>query len=349
MKFACFADTHAHLYKEFSTITEVSGNSRLDQIISALDYMKTYCLENDIKHILFAGDMFHRRKEVNIKVFNAIYDVLSSFSKGGLELIGIPGNHDQESNEQFPEHSLYTFNRLDGITFHSRNNFQHVNENVCICCLPYCKDPEYTLLGIQEAEQFKQAYPDVQLILLAHLGVSGAMVNNMIMQDKFSVESLSPEIFKYGILGHYHRRQFLPGTNHMLYVGSTLQHSFNDEGEDKGFYVIDTNKRHHIEFIPIPSPKFVTVRNPEEMLNVDTKDFVRFLVTEDQVEEIQKTIPEDMQYRIELQKSYEETNRIDVKVGMGFDEVIVKYAGELNVEATEIGLEILKEVSEANV
>src|SRR5690606_6034384 len=188
-------------------------------------------------------------------------------------------------------------------------------------------------------------------ILLGHLGVDGGFVGkgSYAMADVFSVDDLRPDLFKYVLLGHYHRKQMLNDLPHVMYVGAPIQHSFNDEGEDKGFVVIDTEKEDSIEFIPIPNPKFLTVTKDnihalvmDEIL--ENGDYLRIQSREKDLESVLLKIPKGVQYKVELLRDYVENTRVDVKIGMSEEEVVKKYAEEFYPVALETGLKILSEV-----
>jgi DNA repair exonuclease SbcCD nuclease subunit len=171
------------------------------------------------------------------------------------------------------------------------------------------------------------------------------------MADAFTVDDLRPDLFKYVVLGHFHRHQFLGGYPHMFYCGAPIQHSFGDEGEDKGFYIIDTSKRWDVEFVPVPNPKFITmnaydVANEDMQLIADEGHYVRLEVTESELPVALTYLPRNLQYKVHLKREYKEQTRVDVKIGMSFEEIISKYAKEFKPEAESVGLKILREVQE---
>ena len=114
---------------------------------------------------------------------------------------------------------------------------------------------------------------------------------------------------------------------------------------------MDTSKRWDVQFIPIPSPMFFTVKpdsdmcKPEALQSLsDSGHYVRFMCNESQVKDIEKIIQPNLQYKMLTVKEYTEETRVDVKIGMSFSEIIDKYAEEYNPDAKDIGLEILREV-----
>jgi len=341
VKVACLADIHTHIYKEFNDISDITGSSRLDEMIKGLLYAKTYCLENSIKHLLFAGDLFQRRGSVDTIVLNTTHDVFDDITKSGISIWAIPGNHCQPNKRNKPENSLHTFKKICGVTVIDEPSMVWLDEETPVWAVPFSKDGEKVKEAILNPPETL-----VKPILMAHLGVSGAFVgvDSYSMQDYFTTEDLAIDKYKYGVLGHYHSPQILKDAPHFFYCGSPLQNSFNDDGKH-GFMVIDTSKRMDIQFVPIPSPKFVTVENYEDCdFNALVGNYVRFKCTSDQVQDLLTKIPEGLKYKIIAKKVYEEVQRANVKIGMSFEEIVSNYAAQFNPDALQIGLDLLKEV-----
>ncbi|MNJ72147.1 hypothetical protein D3C77_687690 [compost metagenome] len=105
-----------------------------------------------------------------------------------------------------------------------------------------------------------------------------------------------------------------------------------------------------MEFVPIPNPKFVTLegdptkKHEAELLWCrEEGNYVRFVVTSEQLEAWEKIIPDGLQYKVELRKEYQqEEERSGVKIGMGFEEIVTQYAEEKRPDALEEGLELIR-------
>lgn len=362
MRIAAFADLHAHLYKEFDVRTELTGSSRLDKQVSTIKYIRDHCVIEGINLVLFAGDLFHARGGVNTKVKNAIYDEIKAFSKADITIVIIAGNHDQYDNSDVPQNSLHELKQLKGVYVydtvckhpiyvpHPGIKVQKPGDIIELVCAPYSKNVQLVKDYIASVEK-----RDIPQILLFHLGVDGGFVGkgSYPMADAFDVEDLRPDVFKYVIGGHFHRSQTLGGHPHVMYLGAPIQHSFSDEGEDKGFYIFGMEKDCDIEFVPIPNPKFITVDGVPDKFSADDLrlavsqgDYIRFLVTEEELILWEDIIPLGLQYKVELKREYEEQTRIPIKVGMSFEEIIRLYAEENMPEAMQVGLSILAEVQQ---
>ena len=95
------------------------------------------------------------------------------------------------------------------------------------------------ILLLQPAQimQFLSTVPE-QSIIVAHLGVNGALNASGTLQGDYGIDDLTPSKFKLIALGHFHRPQLF--TKNMFYVGATVQQSFSDEipsNELNGFYI----------------------------------------------------------------------------------------------------------------
>lgn len=202
--------------------------------------------------------------------------------------------------------------------------------------------------------------------MLGHLGISGGLVGkgNYAMADSFTVEDLMPDYFSAVYLGHFHKYQLLGGYDHVMYTGAPIQHSFSDEGEQKGFIeAIVVGNKVVSKFIPLQFfyqsgqviPTFHTIKYPENKddiqtyLEQDGETYFRFLVEESHVESLKASVPEGCKYKLEIVRKYEEQERTEVKVGMSFEEIVKTYAEEHNPSATELGLDILREAGENRV
>lgn len=348
MKIACFSDAHAHNFKEFDSLGDRSGSTRLDGIVDSLSYIRGYCDSHHIETALFGGDLFHVRGKINVMVYNAVYREIQAFQASGVHLIMISGNHDQYDNSYKPETSLEILSSEDVEVFDKFGTTvieDSSNNAVVICCVPYSKDIKATCDFIKKcADEIP-----TKKILLMHAGVTGGKVgkSSYPLQDAFTLGDLCIDKFDWIVLGHYHRRQML--TKNTFYCGSPVSLNFNDEIEDKGFYVIDTTKG-ELEFVPIPLPRFITI-SASSVLKGELEeyskagDYLRVIATEEEVQNFVANCPLELKYRIDLQKTYKkEKSRSNIEIGMNFDSIVEQYAKDFNPKAKKVGLNILHEV-----
>lgn len=383
MKLLCTGDWHVHQFTDFSKTLTVKWNdsllryeatddennetkemsSRLFNILNGICDMRDYCLKNNIQDVLLSGDVFHKRANIEVVVFNSTYKILSTFKDVGIEVHIIAGNHDQVDSSQIPTSAIHSFKEIAHVIEKPTCfSIQDKSGDDCVevVAVPYSKDKQFILQSISDLRN-GCCNPD-SAILLTHLGVTGGKVGSgmYVMSDEYSLGDLQYNHWKYIVLGHYHQPQFLEYNT--FYCGTPVQNSFNDElpweNGYNGFFVIDTAKRYDAEFVPIVAPRFITVSSAKELKQYDAEylenNYIRVKATADEAENIKDTLEnilgEDnsQEVRLELEKTYEKDARSDIGVAMPFSDAVKTYANEKydkdnKNEAIDIGLSILAE------
>lgn len=358
MKIIGTADLHAHNYKEFDKRTEESGSRRLDNTLKVLKQMTEYALIYDIECIFIAGDVFHIRNGVNTSVYNGVYDMVNYISSKGITLVMIPGNHDDSSAVDLSPHSLHSFKHIPNVYVLDSLFQQHTftdskGESVNFVGLRYTKDANLVTEMASKLE-----VPTGDNVLLAHLGIAGGLMGSgHSMPEGYHIKDLRPDLFNFMAFGHFHRRQFLNEERTAFYCGSPIQHDFGEEGNESGFVELDT-KSNKVEWILTDTPRFYTV-DLSNHTDLSTKDdivelinmsnginYFRFKVSESILKELVSLLSSypNVSYKLEVIKEYKAEERVDVKIGMPFEEIVSKYAEEFNPEAKQEGIDILREV-----
>ena len=371
MKIACTADWHIHEFQDFAKQITVKWNnrlaryekhpqgkemnSRLFHILSGICDIRDYCKSHNIHHVLHAGDVFHKRGSITVNAFNAAHRVIQTFYSAGLELLIIAGNHDQVDASNSPETSIHTMAKSYGVTIvesPSIHSLSWVNEMVSVVCMPYIRNKTYALESLFNLIGSTNMSPEEmkQSILLMHCGITGGAVGSgmHLMTDDFSLEELRGNKWKYVVLGHYHQPQML--SKNAFYCGTPVQNSFSDELPDNeiggynGFFVIDTNKQHSIEFISVIQPRFITVNNIDDIASHYSDNYFRVKATPEVVESI-SDLGDNV--RVELEKDYSVDARSSIGLADTFENAVKKYfqenySGDYD-KALELGLSILSE------
>ena len=123
----------------------------------------------------------------------------------------------------------------------------------------------------QLAAEIQSLNPELPALLAAHVTLSTADAGSergmIIGREHILLQSnVAHSAFDYVALGHIHKHQVLSQEPPIVYSGSLGAIDFSDEGEEKGFYVIelDTTKpqgerllSHH--FHPVKVRPFVTI------------------------------------------------------------------------------------------
>ena len=124
--------------------------------------------------------------------------------------------------------------------------------------------------------------PNIPAIITAHVTVNGATVGTersmMLGQDHvLLVSALDRPQVGYVALGHIHKHQILrPEPPMVVYSGSLQRVDFSEEGDEKGFCVIDLDqsapqgqRMTNFEFHKLDARSFVTVDVSVDALDVD--------------------------------------------------------------------------------
>lgn len=358
MKIVAIGDIHCHNWKDFSkTINvywddsvgrykeseeteefDIPMNSRLLNILNGLADVRDYCINNSVKLVLFAGDLFHARGSVETTVYNSTYKIFETFYQSSIEVIMVSGNHDQPMSMIHSESSLYPFNRLNQvITEPKMVTYSDGSELLNIICIPYSKDKKMNMEMIQK--MLTESDENASKILLAHVGISGGLVGsgNFVMSDEYNLNELKAPKFKYCVFGHYHKPQVLEYNS--IYAGSLLQNTFNDEGDKHGFWVLDTNKRWDMELVPLDYPEFITIKDKSYDRSVVNGNYIRIQANSSDVEDIMSDIESDEvgmecsnnnMIRLEIEKDYDSNSRSGISIVMSTEDIIRTYVEENN-------------------
>ena len=182
--------------------------------------------KQQITKIIFGGDFFHYRDEINVKSLHFANNLLDLFND--FEIIMIPGNHDAYYKDNSNVHSLSILN--------NRSNIHIINEpsvwnmfGFSICFCPWgtnIKDiPECDLLvGHFEIENF-----NFNSFKVCESGVQSC---DLLTRSKLIIS------------GHFHKRQRRKYSNgEIIYAGNPFEMDFNDIQDQKGFYIFDFSKQ----------------------------------------------------------------------------------------------------------
>lgn len=334
-----FSDFHMHVYEEFAKPDPDYPNDRFRDQINTLH--TTYETARSRRaRLFFGGDMFHKRGTIADNVFNAVYDAIAE--NRDVETVLVRGNHDSRTNQTVTDHWLKTLRHLPHVTIVDTPQ-DILYDDINFYGIPYSDDTEYLKRKIEEFAN-SQAKTDKPSILVAHVGVDGSETGRYShrLEGAFKVGDLFPDVFTYVALGHYHKRQFLGGTDNVFYAGNTIQTSFADEGQDKGIFYMDFQNKP--EFIPIQNKKFITLTeippNAQELID---NNYVRFILPQDQATAVEIFKEDTDNIRLEIQKEFKTETRINIDMKSTEPEIVEAYCKEFYPDVTDLCLDILRE------
>lgn len=231
-KFLLFSDIHVHPHKH--------NNQRLNDCLSALDWVFREAKAHKVDAVLFGGDLLHDRQKIDSLTYMGTFKVLEKYQEEKFQVYLLLGNHDLWFGNSTKISSTYPFGAL--------KNFEVIDSTQSrkICgdiwhFMPYTHDPIEELKKLP-LEEIASSY------LLGHLSIDGARLNSAGSIADVSIENdgdmvkVGPSLFKgykHAFFGHYHGAQKL--AKNIEYIGSPLQLSFGEADESKHIILLDTN------------------------------------------------------------------------------------------------------------
>lgn len=267
------ADIHLHNFNAFALPSDKPGlNSRALDILKSLEIV----LKEGIKlrtSVIIAGDLFLPRNNIDVPLYLAMYELLKKYSEEikwqnlNTKIIIIPGNHDRYSKAG-DIYLVKPFNSILNVKV-TTNWDVLIVDGLKVACAP-CRDDEELLY--KDIEMLKNEAD----ILVTHTPIFHARVNkDWRLTDGLRISKLR-KWFKWAFFGDIHNHQKL--VEGFYTVGAPVQHTFNDEGSDRGYLKFDGKK---IDFIHLNKfPVFRTVLTDDDTFvkeKIKEFDFVRYI------------------------------------------------------------------------
>ena len=294
MRILHFSDLHIGVENYGQTDPETGLSTRLADFLSSLDEVVEYALTEDVDLVLLAGDAYKGRdpSQTHQREFAKR---LSRLSEASIPSFLLVGNHDLP-NAVSRATAVEIFQTLQVPYLQVGSNLQNYtiptkSGPLQILAVPWPRRSgilsreESRGLTIEEVRQAVQDRmtqaiyaraesldPDVPSILTGHVTVNGATVGTersmMLGQDHVLLagDIGRPQV-DYVALGHIHKHQILRNENpFMAYSGSLQRVDFSEEGDDKGFCVVDLDpaapqgkRLTDFDFHRLDARRFVTV------------------------------------------------------------------------------------------
>ena len=249
-------DIHAGVRGDMQAMSDYQGRFYNEVFFLYLD-------EHDIKHIIHLGDYFDRRKYVNFSSLKANKQhFIEPMLERGITMDLILGNHDVYYK------STNSVNSFELLLF---------EENVNIIHEPVVK--EYDGFNIALVLWINQEnYVDsVDFLLSAnvsvcmgHFEIEGAlMMPGAVCSHGLDISYLKR--FEKVYSGHFHSKSEVKNCR---YLGSQMQFTWSDYGDEKYFHIFDTETT---EIIPIHNP----IKMFEKIMYDDTEESFESISNQD--------------------------------------------------------------------
>lgn len=192
--------------------------------------MLDVCRERGIRTVLLGGDLWQSRSSQTLDVLLTVDWAIKAARRHNIDLVIAEGNHckvDQEAVEGYS----HVFAAHPNVAVVDEYAVCELSKDIRVIMMSYF--PE----GGSFPERLERIADDMcdgqfQNILYIHEGINGGLSQP---NDK----DLSPSLFKAFdkvLVGHYHDRKKIPGTN-IEYIGSSRQHNFGED-EEKGYTIL---------------------------------------------------------------------------------------------------------------
>lgn len=252
MKILIFSDIHIHSHKK--------SVERLEDCLKALDWVFNTAKENDIKDIIFLGDLFHDRQKIDVLTYQKTFEVFEKhLLESNYNLYLLLGNHDLWHSQKWDVSSVNPLRNMPGVSVIDKPCVKKISDKYLFGFLPYTHDPIKDLKKVEK--EWKEKCKDNNLnpikIIGGHIAVDGALWNvKYKTKSEVSIEhdgdmiKVGPKIFNNWdqvFLGHYHAEQKI--SENVEYIGSPLQLSFGEAFQKKHIliYDLENNESNYIE------------------------------------------------------------------------------------------------------
>lgn len=296
-----FADLHLGV-ETYGRIDPATGlSSRLDDFLAALDQVVDHALNNDVDLVLFCGDAYKSR-DPGQTYQREFARRIRQLSASNIHVFLLIGNHDlPNAIGRATAVEIFDTLAIENVTVASESRSYRIQTKrgfLQIVALPwirrgtllsrdYAKNLSLDQLNdrIQEIlanwinAEVENLDPGLPAILSGHLAHSGAMPGSektmMMGRDYVLLQSsIANPAFDYVALGHMHNRQVLAHPVPVVYPGSLQTIDFGDEGQEKGFYLVQLDEAaprgkrvRSYEFHPVEARRFLTIK-----VDADTDD-----------------------------------------------------------------------------
>lgn len=210
-----------------------------------------YLKKHNIKTVFHLGDIVDRRKFINFKTADLLYDkLIKPCIDNDIELKALIGNHDTYYKNTNSVNSMNTLFRMKDIRkdmgIHFFEGPQTVEFDDCkILLLPWiCADNfEESMSAIRDTDA---------TVCFGHLEIQGfAMYRNSIA----CYDGTEPSLFdKFELVcsGHFHHRS---KKGNIQYLGSPYEMTWSDYNDPRGFHIFDSSTK-ELTFVQNPYKLF---------------------------------------------------------------------------------------------
>lgn len=268
IKFIHTADIHLGLANHGKIDKETGLNSRVLDVLRAIDNLISHVRTNNIPFVFIAGDVFHS-KLPEVKVQLQLAEKLKQLSLYA-DVYVLLGNHDVSAlSEKSAVLEIVTTLQVPRI--HVIRDFGEVfTENFnALFCGPYMDQDIFYAKADEFLNKVDERLP---VLFFCHPMIQGTMLSSGVEADTVK-DTWTKDVFErykdkvdYIGLGHIHKFQQVCSNPLAYYSGSLTSCDFT-ESEAKGFIEVEAQRtKTKITFVEGPTRRFYTYRGTQEKL-----------------------------------------------------------------------------------
>lgn len=216
-----------------------NGYGQDGRAIWSMKVIREYAKNNNIEHIIVLGDLFDDRESLRIDTISEVSlffkEAANTYNQGWTMF---PGNHDMFLRNSWKINSLQFLENYVNL-IQSVSKF--VLDGKTFWVLPFIHHEDIYMKAVNELSN-KATNDD---ILLTHVGVRGATMNQCFLLKNWNIVTFEKTNFKRVFTGHFHNHQTI---GKVTYPGSPIAFRFDEGLVDHGFIVYDI-QANSFEFI----------------------------------------------------------------------------------------------------
>jgi exonuclease SbcD len=283
---------------------------RTTDLKARVERVAALCEEHAADVLVIAGDLFYERADATeiAAALGHVHEVFTPFFKRGGTILAVTGNHDDDGKIDLVRRGLFLASPLPsgGVFARGRMYIQNglafgrfeaiAGDAAQFVLVPYpravryelpdgyrTREEEHRLLQTKLAEWMTQTLtnpkfdPHLPSVLVAHLHVRGANVNNALFrisdaEDVLIDAAVLQTGWSYAALGHIHLPQAVGGVETVRYPGPLDRLDFGEKTDTRGVLLFDlgpTGVTAAPQWFPLEPTPFhdITIADPDAELS----------------------------------------------------------------------------------
>ena len=224
-----------------------------------INWLYDEAANRNIKEIVFLGDIFDKRKSINLKVLNKVYN---EFLNEEFNHYFILGNHDTFYKNSNTVNSLQILFNQHNIITNIPKQLKFGNKSFLF--VPWINKENYDIC-------YDMIQNSNDNYICAHFDLAGFEMTKGFLSKHSSVPISSLKNFDKVFSGHYHG---FSQKDNITYVGSLCELNWNDYNIPKVVGILDT-ETDEVEYIKNPNKFFkkIKIRHLEDLENIDIEEY----------------------------------------------------------------------------